>query len=113
MVYKEIAIKLNDYENHRTDTMYEDNLISKIFIFQMINSFSGMTYVAFIKSFVIDSNLQRFASLECPALDCTGAVASALSTMFLSTLLTKAIVEIFVRKVSLLTYCCMYQISNV
>lgn len=90
LIYQNIAIFLNDYENHRTDTEYEDYLISKIFLFQMVNSFAGLTYVSFVKDFL---------DIDCVNPTCTGDVASALSTIFLSALVSRAILEIFVRKV--------------
>ncbi|CAM9653012.1 unnamed protein product, partial [Phaeothamnion confervicola] len=34
LVYGSMAIALNDHENHRTDTAYEDALIAKTFLFQ-------------------------------------------------------------------------------
>ena len=40
-VYKTVAIGLNNYENHRTETEYEDALICKVFLFQFVNSFSS------------------------------------------------------------------------
>ena len=43
------AEKLNRYENHRTDTEFEDALISKVFIFNFINTFMAVFAVAFIK----------------------------------------------------------------
>lgn len=52
MVYGSIAISLNNYENHRTETEYEDALIAKTFVFQFINSFSPMFYIAFVKPFI-------------------------------------------------------------
>ncbi len=90
LMYQKVAIKLNNYENHRTETEYEDYLIGKIFLFQMVNSFAGLTYVAFVKDF-----------LDIPCLNptCTGDVASSLSTIFLSALVSRAIIQIFVRKV--------------
>lgn len=36
-------------ENHRTDTAYEDNLIAKTFMFQFVNSYASLVYIAFIK----------------------------------------------------------------
>lgn len=44
-----IAVRLNGWENHRTETEYEDALIGKVFVFKFINSFGSMCYVAFIK----------------------------------------------------------------
>lgn len=49
-MYSGMAAKLNEFENHRTDTEYEDHLIGKTFLFQFVNSYSSLFYVAFIKS---------------------------------------------------------------
>jgi hypothetical protein len=35
-VYQSLALYLNDLENHRTETEYEDYLIAKTFLFQVI-----------------------------------------------------------------------------
>ncbi|KAL4144975.1 hypothetical protein PRNP1_012649 [Phytophthora ramorum] len=51
-VYSTIAEKLNHFENHRTDTEYEDHLIGKTFLFQFVNSYASLFYVAFIKTSV-------------------------------------------------------------
>ena len=88
--YSFVSIRLNDYENHRTDTEYEDNLISKIFIFQLVNSFAALTYVSFIKYFL---------GIECVNNDCIGDSAASLSTIFIVRLVSSAVVNVFVRKV--------------
>ncbi|RLN81529.1 hypothetical protein BBJ28_00024684, partial [Nothophytophthora sp. Chile5] len=49
MVYRFIAQKLNDLENHRTDSEYEDYLVIKVFLFQFCNSFASFFYIAFVK----------------------------------------------------------------
>ncbi|OQS03419.1 hypothetical protein THRCLA_04280 [Thraustotheca clavata] len=51
-IYMTIAVRLNNYENHRTDTQYEDNLIAKTFLFQFVNSYASLFYIAFIKFYV-------------------------------------------------------------
>jgi hypothetical protein len=51
-LYNAVAIRLTDYENHRTNTEYEDSLIAKTFIFQFVNSFSSLFYIAFVKPFM-------------------------------------------------------------
>jgi hypothetical protein len=51
-VYKSVAQKLNDFENHRTESEYENNLIVKVFLFQFVNSFSSFVYIAFAKRFI-------------------------------------------------------------
>ncbi len=37
-------------ENHRTQTQYETMLITKIFLFQFVNSYTSLYYVAFFKN---------------------------------------------------------------
>jgi len=49
-VFKGVAKALNDWENHRTDTAYEDALIMKTFLFCFTNSYATLFYMAFIKS---------------------------------------------------------------
>lgn len=49
-LYARLARKLNDWENHRTETQYEDSLIIKTFLFQAINSYISLFYIAFLKS---------------------------------------------------------------
>ena len=43
------ASQLTEYENHRTDTEYEDNLIYKTFSFTFLNSYATLFYIAFAK----------------------------------------------------------------
>jgi len=49
VIYKEIAICMVDYENYRTDEEWEDSIISKVFLFQFINSYFSLFYIAFLK----------------------------------------------------------------
>jgi len=61
---------LNDWENHRTDSQYENFLIGKSFGFKVINSFATFVYIGFYKRFDWDvkyckgSFLQRIAKLS-------------------------------------------------
>eukprot|EP00002_Diphylleia_rotans_P002649 TRINITY_DN11681_c0_g1_i5.p1 TRINITY_DN11681_c0_g1~~TRINITY_DN11681_c0_g1_i5.p1 ORF type:complete len:722 (+),score=168.54 TRINITY_DN11681_c0_g1_i5:43-2208(+) len=48
-LYLRFAIFLNDWENYRTQTEYEDALIAKNFLFQFINSYISLFYLAFVK----------------------------------------------------------------
>lgn len=48
-VYEKLAHVLNHWEMHRTQTEYEDNLTLKVFIFQFMNFFSSIFYIAFFK----------------------------------------------------------------
>mmetsp|Transcript_21883 Transcript_21883/g.36229 ORF Transcript_21883/g.36229 Transcript_21883/m.36229 type:complete len:738 (+) Transcript_21883:131-2344(+) len=48
--YGKLAVYLNDRENHRTDTDYQDALIFKVFLFQFVNSYVSFFYVAYVKN---------------------------------------------------------------
>jgi hypothetical protein len=64
-IFNSIAIKLNNRENYRTDTDYEDALIVKKFTFDFFNSYLCLFYIAFVKPFIplLDS---------CPSNGCLG-----------------------------------------
>eukprot|EP00604_Paraphysomonas_vestita_P003315 CAMPEP_0174820228 /NCGR_PEP_ID=MMETSP1107-20130205/3919_1 /TAXON_ID=36770 /ORGANISM="Paraphysomonas vestita, Strain GFlagA" /LENGTH=426 /DNA_ID=CAMNT_0016035151 /DNA_START=1028 /DNA_END=2308 /DNA_ORIENTATION=- len=77
-IYGDIAIQLTDYENHRTDTKYEDSLIAKTFLFQFVNSYASLFYIAFIKPFLQDID---------PCVDsCMQELQTNLGTIFLTRL---------------------------
>lgn len=94
--YMKIVYDLNDYENHRTATEYEDALVAKVFTFQLVNSFAALTYISFIKGWI------GMTIIHClgPRGNCTGDVATTLSTVFISREISTMISEIFVREVS-------------
>ena len=49
-LYKERTAQfLNQYENHQTETEFEDALIGKVFIFNFINTFAAVFTVGFLK----------------------------------------------------------------
>lgn len=48
-VFTIVARQLNDFENYRTHSAYEDALIVKVFSFQFINSYGTMFFIAFLK----------------------------------------------------------------
>ena len=50
LLYRELAVYLTRFENHRTETAYEDALIMKTFLFQFFNSYSALFYIAFFKA---------------------------------------------------------------
>ena len=75
-VFQDVALKLNDKENHRTDTEYEDALIAKTFSFQFVNSFASLFYIAFVKPFIADID-------ACVNLSCMSELQTTLGTIFL------------------------------
>ena len=74
--FSDVAIRLTNKENHRTDTEYEDSLIAKTFMFQFVNSYASLFYIAFVKPFI--------ASIDpCTNLNCLGELQTTLGTIFL------------------------------
>ena len=53
LIYGYVAIWMTNFENHRTLTAYENHLIVKTFLFQFVNSYAVVFYVAFVKSRVL------------------------------------------------------------
>jgi len=56
---------MNDWENYEYDSQYNDALILKLYIFQFINSYSSLFYIAFAKSHLEpDENYDCMAELS-------------------------------------------------
>lgn len=89
ILYGGIAISLNDFENHRTDIQYEDALIAKTFIFQFVNSFAPLFYIAFVKPFIPTLD-------PCQNLNCLNELQNVLGTIFITRLATGSITAIAV-----------------
>jgi hypothetical protein len=88
VIYGMIAIRLNDFENSRTDTEYADSLIAKTFIFQFVNSFSSLFYIAFVKPFIND--------IDPCLINCMSELQTGLSTIFLTRLATGSLLSVLV-----------------
>ena len=52
IIFNKIAVKLNNLENHRTQSDYENSLIMKSYGFQFMNSFFSLFYIAFLKTWI-------------------------------------------------------------
>ncbi|XP_066908080.1 anoctamin-7 isoform X4 [Halyomorpha halys] len=48
-IYEKLAYRLTSWEMHRTQTEFDDNLTFKVFIFQFVNYYSSIFYIAFFK----------------------------------------------------------------
>lgn len=46
-IYRKVAKKLNDWENHRLQSAYDNHLIVKLILFDFVNCFISLFYVAF------------------------------------------------------------------
>ncbi|CAM9205929.1 unnamed protein product [Chrysoparadoxa australica] len=86
-VYRGIAVKLVEYENHRTETKFEDSLIVKLFAFQFINSFGSFFYLAFIGEPLI--------GIKCET-DCMTLLSHNLMIVFITQLVVGNITELLI-----------------
>jgi len=85
-IYGKTAKLLNDYENHRTETEYENALISKTFLFKFVNSYNSLFYVAFFKQY--DDNAGG-----CLSGSCMQELQTQLATLFVTMVTTNNVVE--------------------
>lgn len=88
MIYGKVAVWLTDYENHRTNTNYEDSLVAKTFVFQFVNSFASLFYIAFVKPFI--------APYDTCLVSCLKELQTNLGTIFLTRLATGSLTSILV-----------------
>jgi len=87
VIYGKVAFRLTEFENHRTETQYENSLIAKTFLFKFINSYNSMAYVAFLKKF-------ETGALQCKP-DCLSELRIQLATIFITQLIIGNFTELF------------------
>ena len=87
IVYSTISKKLNDYENHRTDTEYENALIAKSFLFKFVNSYNSLFYIAWFKKYDKTVN-------GCTDNDCLTELQKQLGTIFVSLIILNNLIEV-------------------
>ncbi|KAK7235822.1 intracellular chloride channel [Aureococcus anophagefferens] len=88
--FNELAVWLNDYECHRTDTTYTDKLTEKIFIFQFINSFTSYLYIAFFKQ--LQANSITFQPVRPGNYSCVTSCMNELRIQLAAIFLSKVII---------------------
>jgi anoctamin-10/anoctamin-7 len=88
-IYSDVALKLNNYENHRTDTEYEDALITKTFLFEFVNSFISLFYTAFVKP-------QLLLTDPCTNGDCLSELQTTLGIIFMTRIFVGNFTEVVV-----------------
>ena len=73
VVYKEVAMKMTSFENHRTQTSFNDSMIAKLFLFSFANSYAPAIYIAFLKRAVGDACLNS---------SCMGELGMSMAVIF-------------------------------
>lgn len=90
-VFIVIATRMTDWENHCTQTEYDDQLIAKLFIFQFFNSYCSFFYLAFL-----EGHARVFGVKDtCPHDDCMLSLTVQLVTIFVMHTVLGQMVEVF------------------
>eukprot|EP01051_Picozoa_sp_SAG22_P000768 SAG22_NODE_24_length_30194_cov_6.086327_1_plen_1216_part_00 len=64
-IFEVMAVTMNEWENHRTQTEYEDMLILKNFMFQFINNYFVLFYIAYLRQIEILGSSQVCGNGSC------------------------------------------------
>jgi len=94
-VFEYVALQLNNWENHKTSTIWEDSLITKTFFFQFLNSYTIMFYIAFFKG-TVANNIFGNPSLsdECYYGSCFNQLMIQLAIVFVGKQFVNQFVEL-------------------
>ncbi|GAB1602219.1 anoctamin-7-like [Argonauta hians] len=102
-VYESLAVKLTEWEMHRTQTDHDDQLIFKVFLFQFVNFYSSIFYIAFFKGRFVGypGHYERFFGLrqeECSSGGCLMELAQQLAVINIGKQLINNVQEVIVPK---------------
>lgn len=86
-VYRGMATDMTNRENHQTDTQYEDNLVSKLYMFTFVNSYTALYFIAFIEG---------YTSLGCEKGSCMNYLAYSMVILFMTNLVVGNATEILI-----------------
>lgn len=64
-IYEAIAEKLNDMENFRTQTEHSDGLIAKNFLFQFVNNYFVLFYIAYARHIQVGETPGKHCPSSC------------------------------------------------
>ncbi|XP_066295921.1 anoctamin-7-like isoform X4 [Branchiostoma lanceolatum] len=104
IVYQKIAEKLTEWEMHRTQTEHEDSYTFKVFIFQFVNFYSSIFYIAFFKGRFVGypGHYNRFFGLRneaCGQGGCLVELAQQLAVIMIGKQVINNAQEIIVPKI--------------
>lgn len=103
-IYRPIAMLLTKAENHRTDAEFEQSYVYKVVIFECINYYSGLFYLAFIRGQLPPApNEQGRFHDRCPISGCLGGLAMHLAIIYSGKQIFDSIMEVVVPSI---TACC-------
>lgn len=95
-LYSFISKWLNDFENHKTQTEYEDSMITKLTMFSFFNSYISFFYIAFIAGSVPVTNnddLVVAGETQCGLTGCMGMLSENLFIVLITDLTSNKFCE--------------------
>ncbi|KAL7635519.1 UNVERIFIED_CONTAM: hypothetical protein RMT77_014588 [Armadillidium vulgare] len=102
-VYEKLALRLTEWEMHKTQTEFEDNLTFKVFIFQFVNFYSSIFYIAFFKGRFVGypghyHHILGLRNEDCSAGGCLIELAQQLAVIMIGKQIVNNAQEILVPK---------------
>ncbi len=88
-LYRAVAARLTENENHRTQTDHDDSLMVKLFVFEFINNYFMLFYVGFFKPGIL------FAGTKCLGDDCMAELQVQMAILFTTKTTVMQVVEVF------------------
>ncbi|KAI6658050.1 Anoctamin-7-like [Oopsacas minuta] len=117
IIYKFLATWLTNWELHRTESEHEDSFTLKMFLFQCINYYSSIFYVAFIKGKVLveypgSDTGTYFLLEECETYGCFLDLCIQLVVIFLGKQLFNNIMELGLPLLKIIVKWCYRKFSS-
>ncbi|XP_064556786.1 anoctamin-1 isoform X1 [Drosophila montana] len=101
MVYSHLAVRLTNYEYCRTQTEYDESLTIKNYVFQFVNYYSSLFYIAFLKGKFVGypskyNRIFSFRQEECNPGGCLMELCVQLVIIMVGKQAVNAIVEMLI-----------------
>ncbi|XP_032594153.1 anoctamin-5 isoform X2 [Drosophila grimshawi] len=101
LVYSSLAVKLTNYEYCRTQTEYDESLTIKNYVFQFVNYYSSLFYIAFLKGKFVGypskyNRILSFRQEECNPGGCLMELCVQLVIIMVGKQAVNAIVEMLI-----------------
>ncbi|KAJ3201608.1 Anoctamin-7 [Entophlyctis luteolus] len=83
--FRSVVDRLNEWENYRTKSQFDNALIFKTYLFDFANSYAQLIYYAFVKPNLLNKNLFGFTELDdsCTKSECASSVTINLFIIFI------------------------------
>lgn len=101
LVYSNLAVRLTNYEYCRTQTEYDESLTIKNYVFQFVNYYSSLFYIAFLKGKFVGypskyNRIFSFRQEECNPGGCLMELCMQLVIIMVGKQAVNAIVEMLI-----------------